>query len=66
MNIVVNGSPQQVEGGTTVAQLLAHLKLPPRGVAVELNLQIVPRTHQAQQRLEDGDRLEIVSLVGGG
>ncbi len=66
MNIVVNGSPQQVEGGTTVAQLLAQLKLPPRGVAVELNLQIVPRPRHAEQTLAEGDRLEIVSLVGGG
>ena len=66
MNIVVNGAPRQVEGGTTVAELLAELKMPARGVAVELNLQIVPRSRHAEQMLAEGDRLEIVSLVGGG
>lgn len=66
MNVIVNGASQEVEGGTTVAELLVQLKLPSRGVAVELNLQIVPRTHHGEQQLVEGDRLEIVSLVGGG
>lgn len=66
MNIIVNGEARQTPGPITVAELLAELKLPLRGVAVEVNLQIVPRAKHAEYQLADGDRLEVVSLVGGG
>jgi sulfur carrier protein len=66
MIVIVNGQSREVHAATTVADLLQELELPQRGVAVELNLQIVPRTRLAEHHLTDGDRLEIVSLVGGG
>jgi sulfur carrier protein len=66
VNIIVNGEPRQATAPITVAQLLSELKLPQRGVAVEVNLQIVPRAQHAEYQLQDGDRLEVVSLVGGG
>ena len=66
MNLIVNGQPEQVPDGLTVAVLLSRLKLPPKGVAVELNEQIIPRARLAETELRDGDRLEVVSLVGGG
>ncbi len=66
VNVIVNGQPRHVESGLTLAALLAELQLPARGVAIELNLQIVPRPRHAEQALAEGDRLEIVSLVGGG
>lgn len=66
IEIIVNGQPRQVEAGTTVAGLLAVLELPVKGVAVELNLAIVPQRRHAEQTLSAGDRLEVVSLVGGG
>ncbi len=66
MNVIVNGQPRQVREGTTVAELLAELKLPRRGIAVEVNAAIVPRIRHAEQALRDDDRLEVVSLVGGG
>ena len=66
VNVVVNGQPHEVACGTTVAELLALLRMPARGVAVERNLQIVPRPRHAEERLAEGDRLEVVSLVGGG
>lgn len=66
MEIVVNGEPRRIAAAMTVAELLAELKVPARGVAVEVNLQIVPRAQHAEQRLQAGDRLEVVSLVGGG
>jgi len=66
VNIIVNGEPRQASAPITVAQLLSQLKLPERGVAVEVNLQIVPRSRHAEHQLQDGDRLEVVSLVGGG
>jgi sulfur carrier protein len=49
-----------------VRELLATLKVKSRGVAVERNLQIVPSAQHGQCTLRDGDRLEIVTLVGGG
>ena len=66
MNLVVNGRAEQVPDRLTVAELLARLKLPAKGVAVEVNLEIVPRARHAEHELRDGDRLEVVSLVGGG
>lgn len=66
VNIVVNGEPRSLASGTTLAQLLEALRLDPRSLAVELNLDVIPRGRHAQCVLQDGDRLEIVTLVGGG
>jgi sulfur carrier protein len=66
VEITVNGQPQRVSEGTTIAELLAQLGLAGKYVAVEANLQLVPRSRHAQHLLADGDRLEIVTLVGGG
>lgn len=66
INISLNGEPRQVAAGTSVAGLLAELGLPGRHVAVEVNLELVPRASHAEHRLAEGDRLEIVTLVGGG
>ena len=66
MNVLVNGIPRILAEHTTIRGLLEELKLPSRGIAVEVNQQIVPRGEHAARELVDGDRLEIVSLVGGG
>lgn len=66
MNILLNGNPREEPAELTVAQLLSRLEMPPRGIAVELNQQIIPRSRHAEQKVQDGDRVEIVSLVGGG
>ena len=66
IEIVVNGRPRDVAAVTTVAALLTQLEIPLRGVAVEINGQIVSRALHAEQIVAAGDRLEIVSLVGGG
>ena len=66
MQITVNGKPREVECGATVATLLVSLGLEARGLAVERNLELVPRTKHATTQLTPGDRLEIVTLVGGG
>jgi thiamine biosynthesis protein ThiS len=66
VNILLNGTPREEPAELTVAQLLARLEMPSRGIAVELNQQVVPRNRHAEQKLRDGDRIEIVSLVGGG
>ncbi len=66
VNISVNGELREVASGTTLAQLLESLRLDPRTLAVEVNLDVVPRGRHAQCVLNEGDRLEIVTLVGGG
>jgi sulfur carrier protein len=66
MNLVVNGEPREVEDGTTVEQLVAALGVDRRSVAVERNREIVPRSQHAATPLRDGDRVEIVTMVGGG
>ena len=64
--VVYNGEPRALTPGATVADFLADLRLDPRRVAVEINLQLVPRQRHADVQLADGDRVEVVTLVGGG
>ena len=66
MQITVNGEAREIASGTTVAELLAQLNLQPRYCATERNLQLVPRAEQGTCVLQPGDRVEIVTLVGGG
>jgi sulfur carrier protein len=66
MRLVINGEQREVPECRTVADLAAFLKLPSFGSAVELNGQVVRRAEHAAQALQDGDKLEIVRLVGGG
>ena len=66
MEITVNGELREVAEGVTVAELLAELGLAKQFVAVELNRQVIPRARHAECRLNAGDTLEIVTLVGGG
>lgn len=66
VNVVVNGDPREVPPGSTARDLVAALGLEGRPLAVEVNEQVVPRSRLDDCRLEDGDRLEIVTLVGGG
>jgi thiamine biosynthesis protein ThiS len=66
MRIYFNGEPRDVGDRTTVAELLQQLELEPRYVAVEVNLELVPRARHAAHVLQAEDRLEVVTLVGGG
>jgi len=66
MQVFLNGEPHDVPDGTTVAELVARLQLIPQRVAVELNTRLVRRGEYAQTPLHAGDRVEIVTLVGGG
>lgn len=65
MQIVVNGEQKEI-GPLSVLGLLESLEIDPRRVAVELNLEIVPKPDYATTVLQDGDRIEIVQFVGGG
>ncbi|HUY93388.1 MAG TPA: sulfur carrier protein ThiS [Pirellulales bacterium] len=66
IEFTVNGEPRQAPTGTTIAALLAELGVDPRQVAVEVNLELAPRGRHAERTLAAGDRLEVVTLVGGG
>lgn len=66
MEIVVNGDPRGVAPGATVASLLRELSLPATRVAVERNREIVRKSEYDAVALSAGDRIEIVTFVGGG
>ena len=66
ISIQVNGQARDVPQGLTLPALLEWLKLSADRVAVERNLEIVPREKWGQTHIEDGDRLEVVQFVGGG
>lgn len=64
--IRVNGEHRRVPGGISVADMVNGLGLDPLRVAVERNLEIIPRSTLARTCVEDGDDYEIVHFVGGG
>ncbi|MGE0548771.1 MAG: sulfur carrier protein ThiS [Kofleriaceae bacterium] len=66
IDVVINGQNRRFPSGTTVRGLIAELGLDGRPVAVERNRQVVPRADHATTELADGDRLEVVTFVGGG
>jgi thiamine biosynthesis protein ThiS len=66
MTLYINGEQRDFPDGLTVATLIAQLGMKPDRVAVELNLEIVPRTQSDKTALKNDDKLEVVHFVGGG
>ena len=66
LSVRINGEHRRVPGGTSVADMVNQLGLDPLRVAVERNLEVIPRSTLAQVCVEDGDDYEIVYFVGGG
>ncbi|MHA6198411.1 sulfur carrier protein ThiS [Pseudomonas wadenswilerensis] len=66
MRIQLNGEPFELPDGESVAALLNRLDLTGRRVAVELNLDIVPRSQHDSTALNEGDQVEVVHAIGGG
>jgi len=66
MNVIVNGEERTLETSKTVQAFLTEIGLDPTKVAVERNLEIVPKSQFADIMVEDGDKLEIVHFIGGG
>lgn len=66
MQITVNDEVRDIAAGTTVAGLLEELGMRPKFVAVERNLELIPRARHAECELAENDKLEVVTLVGGG
>jgi thiamine biosynthesis protein ThiS len=66
MTLHINGEQREFPDGLTVAALVSQLGMKPDRVAVELNLEIVPRSQWETTTLKSGDKLEVVHFVGGG
>ncbi|MGB3456769.1 MAG: sulfur carrier protein ThiS [Litorimonas sp.] len=67
MHLVINGEDHDdLPDGLSVATLIAHLGLPERKIAVERNLEVVPKSHYAETVLSNHDKLEIIHFIGGG
>jgi thiamine biosynthesis protein ThiS len=66
MILIINAEPRNFPDGLTLSALIAQLGMKADRVAVELNLEIVPRERWEATTLKDGDKLEIVHFVGGG
>lgn len=67
MQLTINGKPRSFDAATfTVAELVQHLELTGKRLAIERNGDIVPRSQFDVTSLADGDKLEIVGAVGGG
>lgn len=66
IQLTINGQPQQFEAPLNITQLVDHLALQGKRIAIERNGEIVPRSQFSQQILAHGDRLEVVIAVGGG
>ncbi|MCH2144840.1 MAG: sulfur carrier protein ThiS [Phycisphaerales bacterium] len=66
MQVIVNGESHTIEADSTVADLVASLASGGAPCAVEVNRAVVPRAEHARTSLDEGDEIEIVTLVGGG
>jgi len=66
MNIILNGEQRDIPPASTAAGLVEFLQLGERRIAMEVNLEIVPRGAYANHVLKEGDRVEVVHAIGGG
>ena len=66
MNVQINGEMREFEAPMSILQLLQAMSLPSEKIAVELNLEIVPKSAYHSQMVAAGDRIEIVHFIGGG
>ena len=66
ISVTVNGEPRTIAAGATIAAMLKEIGIDPSKVAVERNLEVVPRSTLREVRASDGDAFEIVHFVGGG
>ena len=66
LSVTVNGTAMELPKGMTIQGLLEHLEIEPHLVAVEQNLEIVPKSEYAVRTISQGDTLEVVHFIGGG
>ena len=66
IQVTINGKPVALDSPLTIERLLATVEVPPNYLAVEVNADVVPREEHAARLVNDGDEVEVVTLVGGG
>ena len=66
IKITVNGRSVELDDSMTVEHMLDRVDVPPNYLAVEVNAEVVPREDYTTQAIQDGDQVELVTLVGGG
>ena len=66
MKASINGEEYELPDGVTVAQVLEHVRAPQRGIAVAKNDRVVRRSDFEEERINEGDRIEIIRAVAGG
>ncbi|MCE5335527.1 MAG: sulfur carrier protein ThiS [Desulfobacteraceae bacterium] len=66
MELTINGERREYSGGPAVGDLLRFLGINPKAVAIERNLRILLRSEIENEPLEEGDRVEIIRMIGGG
>ena len=67
MHLIINGEDHDdLPDGLTVAALIAHLGLPERKIAIERNLEVIPKSTFGDVKLDNHDKLEIIHFIGGG
>jgi len=66
MNILLNGEPRDIAAGTTLSELLVELEMSQQRIAVEINLNIIPRSQHSETVLQADDKVEVVRAIGGG
>lgn len=66
IQIQLNGSATTVDADSSVASVIAEILSTGKRVAVEMNGEIVPKSRHSETRLRDGDKLEVITAVGGG
>ncbi len=66
MRVVVNGSPREVAGEPSLADLVSQVSKAETGIAVAVNAAVVPRGSWAETAVREGDRIEVVTAVQGG
>lgn len=64
--IKINGEAREVDSGSTLTELLAALQVNPKGIAVELNKEVVPKSLHHETTIKENDTIEIIRMTGGG
>jgi sulfur carrier protein len=66
IQVTINGNSVELERAVSIRELLLSADVPPNYLAVEINADVVPRDRHDTQLVQDGDQIEVVTLVGGG
>tara|TARA_B100001121_G_C18535021_1_gene547900 strand:- start:599 stop:799 length:201 start_codon:yes stop_codon:yes gene_type:complete len=66
MNIILNNTKEEIQDGITVQQLLHYKKINNKYMAVEINRNVIPKSDHQKYVIQDGDKIEIITAIGGG